>query len=463
MSADVDVRVPQVLRIMALCAAVFACSGDDKGVGLFAPQLSRTETTVATTSAVHVMATWNVITLKTTAAGPFSPPRETRSLGIVSAAIYDAVCSITRECEPYGARVKTSRDASVEAAVDAAAHDVLVALYPGAVTSLNTSYDSAIATLASGRARDKGESVGQRAAAAALAMRAQDHAFDVVVYTPSAGVGHWIPTPPAFLSGLEPGWGHVTPFLIASGDEFRPGAPPSVGSEDYVRDYLEIASIGSLNSTTRTAFQTETARFWVATAPQNWNQVVRQLTLESGMGAARAAYAYLVLNLAGADAIIAAWDAKYHYGQWRPVTAIRSPADDGSSATISDPTWTPLLTTPPFPDYPAGHATYGGAAMQVLNEMFGDRHGVLSITSPSSGVTHQYQSFTDIANEVENARVWGGIHWRTSVRVGTELGQRVGAAALARLTARGVCRANHLESHSRFASVNEPERSCHRS
>ena len=165
------------------------------------------------------------------------------------------------------------------------------------------------------------------------------------------------------------------------------------------------------------------------------------------MDAASTARAYLVLNLAGADAIIAAWDAKFHYGQWRPVTAIRSPADDGSSETISDPTWTPLLVTPPFPDYPAGHATYGGAAMQVLNGLFGDRHGELSITSQSSGVTHHYQSFRDIANEVENARVWGGIHWRTSVNVGTALGRNVGAAALARLTAHRPCRVDHREAH----------------
>jgi hypothetical protein len=448
---------------MVLCTAVFACSSDDRGVALFAPQLSKTQTTLATTSPVDAMATWNVITLKTTAAGPFSPPRESRSLAIVSAAIYDAVCSITRECEPYGTRVKTSRDASLEAAVDAAAHDVLVALYPGATNSLNTSYDSALATLASGRARDKGESVGQRAAAAVLAMRAQDHASDLVVYTPTAGVGHWVPTPPAAAAALEPGWGNVTPFVIASGDEFRPGPPPSPGSDAYVRDYLEIVSIGARDSITRTALQTETARFWVATAPQNWNQVVRQLTLESGMDAASAAYAYLVLNLAGADAIIAAWEAKFHYGQWRPVTAIRSPADDGNSATIADPTWTPLLVTPPFPDYPAGHATYGGAALQVMNALFGDRHGLLSITSQATAVTHQYQSFNDIANEVENARVWGGIHWRTSVSVGTALGRKVGAATLARLTTIRACRVNHVEPHSHLASASERERSCRHS
>jgi membrane-associated phospholipid phosphatase len=442
MSASTGVRVEHALRVLGLCAAVFACSGEDRASRLLAPQLSRTRSE-ATTSAVDVMATWNVISLKTTLAGPFSPPRETRSMAMVSAAIYDAVCSITRDCEPYGTRVKAGRNASVEAAVDAAAHDVLVALYPGAATSLNTSYDSALAALTPGRGRDKGQAVGQAAAAATLAMRAQDHASDVVVYTPTAGMGHWVPTPPAFVSALEPGWPNVTPFLLASGDEFRPGPPPAPGSDAYVRDYAEIASIGARDSMTRTALQTETARFWVATAPQNWNQVVRQLTLQTRMDAPSAARAYLLLNLAGADAIIAAWDAKFHYGQWRPVTAIRSQADDGSSATFTDATWTPLLGTPPFPDYPAGHTTYGGAALAVLNALFGDRHGVLSITSPASGVTHHYSSFAEIASEVENARVWGGIHWRTSVTEGTALGRRVAdadlARAFARFRARGHC------------------------
>jgi hypothetical protein len=428
--------------MFVLCAAVFACSGEERASRLLEPQLSRTRSEVRT-SAVDVMATWNVIALKTTLGGPFSPPRETRSLAIVSASVYDAVCSITRECEPYGTRVKTSRDASVDAAVDAAAHDVLIALYPGAAASLNTSYDSALAALTPGRSRDKGQAVGQTAAAATLAMRAQDHASDVVVYTPITGMGHWAPTPPAFASALEPGWPNVTPFLLASGDEFRPAPPPSPGSDAYVRDYLEIVSIGARDSVTRTALQTETARFWVATAPQNWNQVVRQITLESGMDAASAARAYLLLNLAGADAIIAAWDAKFHYGQWRPVAAIRSQADDGSAATFADATWTPLLGTPPFPDYPAGHTTYGGAALQVLNTLFGDRHGLLSITSPANGVTHHYGSFAEIASEVENARVWGGIHWRTSVTAGTALGRRVAEAdlarAFARLRVRGHC------------------------
>lgn len=453
MSAFTGTRAERALRTIVLCATLAACS-DDHGrtFGVLAPQLSTTRSDRATQ--IEAMATWNVITLKTTAAGPFSPPRETRSLAIVSAAVHDAVCSIVRECESYATAAKGRRDASIEAAIAAAAHDALVALYPSqsAVASVTASYDSALARLPVGRERDQGVAVGQAAAATVLAMRARDHASDAVVYTPSSGVGEWMPTPPAFLAALEPGWGRVTPFLLESGDEFRPGPPPSPGSDAYVRDYVEIVTIGTANSPTRTALQTETARFWISTAPQLWNQVVRQLTFEPGMNAAKAARAYLLLNLAGADAMIAAWDAKYAYGQWRPVTAIRSQADDGSPTTIPDASWTPLLVTPPFPDYPAGHATYAGAAVQVLDAMFGDHHGELAITSPTAGgVTHRYQSFAQIAREVENARVWGGIHWRTSVMEGTALGRSVGDAALARL--RAISRARrHCRSRSTSAA-----------
>jgi hypothetical protein len=432
-------RVGQALRAMGLCATLFACSNGDRASRVIGPQASESQS--ERSSPIEVMATWNAITLKTTAAGPFSPPRETRSLAIISAAVYDAVCSIVRECEPYAVRVEASRQTSIEAAVGAAAHDALVALYPGAVASLNASYDSALAEVPAGRERDLGVAVGQKAAAAVLAMRAQDHASDRVVYTPMPGVGNWAPTPPAFLAALEPGWGGVTPFVLESGDEFRPGPPPAPGSDAYVRDYEEMVTIGAVNSPTRIALQTETARFWISTAPQLWNQVVRQLTLGPGMNPAKAARAYLLLNLAGADAMIAAWDAKFAYGQWRPVTAIRSLTDDGSAATTPDPGWTPLLITPPFPDYPAAHVVYAGAAAQVLDALFGDRHGELLITSPTAGgVTHHYQTFAEIADEVENARVWGGVHWRTSVTVGRAMGREVGAAAVARSRGRGLRR-----------------------
>jgi hypothetical protein len=316
-------------------------------------------------------------------------------------------------------------------------HDALVALYPAptSVASLDASYDSALASLPASGARDAGVAAGQTAAGAMLAMRANDHSQDPMSYTPTPGLGAWVPTPPALAPGLEPGWGRVTPFLLDAGSQFRPAPPPSPGSEAYVRDYVEIVSIGAANSTTRSAAQTEAAQFWVSTATQLWNQVVRQLTFAPGMNAAKAARAYMILNMAGADALVAAWDAKYTYGQWRPVTAIRSSLDDGSLTTVPDPAWTPLLATPRFPDYPAGHTTFGGAAERVMTAMFGERPGQLSITSPTAGnVTHTYRNFHEIADEVSNARVWGGIHWRTSVVAGRALGQKVGDVALARLT-----------------------------
>lgn len=425
--------VPLMLHTVLLCAAVSACSSDAREHPLSPTGASRSAASRATD--VQTIAAWNVIALRTTAAGPFSPPRETRSLAIVSAAVNDAVCSIVRQCAVYAARLDVGRDASIEAAVDAAAHDALVALYPApaAVALLNASYDSALATLPAGPARDAGVAAGEQAAAAMLALRANDHSTDPVSYTPTPGLGSWVPTPPAFAPALEPGWGQVTPFVLDAGSQLRPPPPPAPGSDAAVQDYLEIVSIGAANSTTRTAAQSETARFWVSTAPQLWNQVAQQLTVARGMNAAKAVHTYMLLNLAGADAMIAAWDAKYTYSQWRPVTAIRSALDDGSPLTVQDPNWSPFIVTPRFPDYVAGHATFGGAAEQVLTGLFGEDPGLLSITSPTAGgVTHTYRNFHEIAEEVGNARVWGGIHWRTSVVVGRAVGQQVGAVALAR-------------------------------
>ena len=416
-----------LLRGLVLSAGISACGSNDI-VRSMAPRESQSLS--QRSAEVQAMANWNVIALHTTASATFSPPRESRSMAIVSIAVNDAVCSIMRQCPTYAGRLEVNHDASIEAAVAAAAHAALVSLYPAAAASLHASYQQALATLPAGQERDDGIAAGEAAAAAVLALRANDHSQDPMSYTPGSGLGVWVPTPPAFAPALEPGWGNVTPFALNAGSEFRPPPPPTPGTDAYVRDYLEIADIGTATSTTRTPQQTEVARFWIATGAQNWNQVVQQLTNAPGMNAAKAARAYMLLNIAGADAMIAAWDAKFTYNQWRPITAIRSALDDGSAATVQDPAWTPLLPTPRFPDYPAGHATFAGAAEQVLAALFGENPGTVSITSPSDGVTHTYGSFHEIADEVCDARVWGGIHWRTSVVAGRALGQQVGGKAL---------------------------------
>jgi hypothetical protein len=375
------------------------------------------------TAETRALVDWNVITLQTTAAAPFDPPLEARNVALVQAAVYDAVDSIRGRYRPYVVHVQTEPDASVVAAIASASHRTLQALYPAQAGTLDAAYQASLAAVPDGEAETEGIDVGETAAGALLALRAGDHSADSVTYTPGSGAGAWVPTPPAFKPALDPGWGHVTPFFLRSGSQFRPGPPRTLTSAAYQRDFDEIRDVGSASSATRTAHQTDVARFWVATAPQVWNQAAQELTVARGLGVTPAARLFALLNGAGADAFIASWDAKFAYAEWRPVTAIRATADAA---------WTPLLVTPPFPDYPAGHTTYAGAAETVLTSVFGEHPGAFTLRSATApGVELTYTSFTDAATEVVNARVWGGIHWRTSSEVGRTLGRQVGRYALA--------------------------------
>jgi hypothetical protein len=387
---------------------------------------------VATVRADTVL-DWNVIALKTTAAAPFNPPLETRNLAIVHAAMFDAVNSIVGEFRPYAVE-RSAPGASPDAAAAAAAHFVLVQLYPAQQAMLDAAYTASLSGIPAGSAKAEGIEVGEAAAAQILAMRASDGAEAAIAasYTPGSQPGDWVPTPPAFRSALDPGWGTVRPFFLREGSQFRPGPPPALTSPQYTRDFNEIKEIGSATSTTRTQDQTDLARFWVSTAPQIWNPAARQVAIAKGLTISQNARMFALLNLAGADAFIASWDAKFSYNQWRPVTAIRAADSDGNPETQADPGWTPLLVTPPFPDYIAGHTTYAGAAEEVLEDVFGGHPGTLirvtSATAP--GVIETYATFDDIAEGVVDARVLGGIHWRTSSVRGRRVGQQVGAFAV---------------------------------
>jgi hypothetical protein len=268
-------------------------------------------------------------------------------------------------------------------------------------------------------------------AEALLALRAGDHADDPVTYTPGSGPGVWVPTPPAFSPALEPGRGPGDPYVLRSGSQFRPAPPPRLTSSRYARNFREVKAVGEDDSTTRTPQQTETARFWNATGAKLWNQPVQQLVLAHGFEPTRAARAFALLNLAGADAAIATWDTKFTYNHWRPVTAIRRPAATGTPATDADPDRSPLLVTPPHPEYVSAASTIAGAAETVLGGLFGRRPGTFSLTSPAApGVVRTYGSFAAAAAENVDARVWGGIHWRTSDHVGQALGRRIARYAL---------------------------------
>jgi hypothetical protein len=375
---------------------------------------------------------WNALTLQTTAAGAFNPPLESRNVAIVQAAVFDAVDAIRPRYRPYAVRIQAPRDASITAAVAAAAHTTLVALYPEQQLTLDSTYASYVDAIPDGPAKRNGIALGAATASAELALRSGDHASDVESFTPGSGPGAWIPTAPLFRPALDPGWGKVTPFFLRAGSQFRPAPPPTVTSRAYTRDYRETVELGSALSTTRTEVQTSLARLWVTTAPQVWNEAVQQLATAHHLSAVSTARAFALLNMAGADAFIAAWDGKFAYAQWRPVTAIQNGDGDGNPATAGDPAWLPMLTTPPFPDYPAGHTTYAGAAEAVLTGLFSPTTQPFTLTSATApGFSLTYRSFAAVAADVVEARVLGGIHWRTSSTVGRSLGQQVGRYAVA--------------------------------
>ena len=413
-------RTLRAIRLLVLC-----------GCPLVNPSLTHAD----------VVLDWNIVTMRTAAAAPFNPPLESRNAAIVHAAMFDAVNSIVREFHHYAVKLRAPAGASPEAAAVAAAHFALVQLYPDQREALDAAYADSLVVIPSGPGKANGITLGEAVAARILNIRSAEGAAAAITaeYTPGVGPGFWIPTPPAFLPALDPGWGSVRPFLMEDECQFRPGPPPALTSRRYTRDFDEIKEIGSSTSTTRTPEQTGVARLWIATGAQNWNPIARQVAVAHRLTLSQNARAFALLNLAGADAFIAAWDAKFTYSQWRPVTAIRATASDGNPETIEDASWTPLLATPPFPDYIAGHTTYGGAVAKVLEHVFGKNPGVvMTLTSQTApGVVQTYTTFKAIAESVVDARVLGGIHWRTSsVRgriVGEELGRYVAHRFLKRV------------------------------
>ena len=414
-------RTLRAIRLLVLC-----------GCPLVNPSLTHAD----------VVLDWNIVTMRTAAAAPFNPPLESRNAAIVHAAMFDAVNSIVREFHHYAVRLRAPAGASPEAAAVAAAHFALVQLYPDQREALDVAYADSLAVIPGGPGKANGITLGEAVATRILKIRSADGAAAAITagYTPGLGPGFWMPTPPALLPALDPGWGSVRPFLMEDECQFRPGPPPALTSRRYTRDFDEIKEIGSSTSTTRTLEQTGVARLWIATGAQNWNPIARQVAVAHRLTLSQNARVFALLNLAGADAFIAAWDAKFTYNQWRPVTAIRATDSDsdGNPETIEDASWTPLLATPPFPDYIAGHTTYGGAVAKVLEHVFGKNPGVvMTLTSPTApGVVETFTSFRAISESVVDARVWGGIHWRTSSVRGRIVGEELGRFAAHRFLKR---------------------------
>ncbi len=381
------------------------------------------------TAAADVVTDWNVTAADITVAAGLGPPPANRTLAMVQTAVYEAVNVITKRYPPDRVMLSAVPDASVAAAVAAATRAMLSRLLPSQQAAIDKAYGSALAAIADGPAKTAGIAVGEQAVAAVLAWRADDNAGAPERYRPATTAGVYVPTTiPA-----APQWAQRKPWVMTSCDQFRPGPPPALASELWARDYNEIKAVGAKNSTTRTAAQTEIARFWEATAPTIYFPVVRSVANLPGRELTQNARLLAVTAEAMDDALIAVFDGKYLYNFWRPVTAIRNGDIDGNDATQRDAAWLPFIDTPMHPEYPCAHCIVSAAVGAVLAAEIGSGPTpTLSTTSPTApGVVRSWTRIDDFVAEVANARVYDGVHYRNSAEIGTAMGKKIGALTAA--------------------------------
>jgi hypothetical protein len=387
-------------------------------------------TSPPTAAASEPLAQWNVIAVDAARSQP--PVVQTRTLALVHAAMFDAANGVDRRFTPHLVDRRPPGPASGPAAAAAAACAVLEGLFPERRAALTEALAASTAPLPAGAEREGGVAFGRLVGAAVLARRAADGASATRSYQPGSGIGTWRPTPPGNLSAFAPHWGDVRPFLIDDPARFAPPAPPAIGSARYARDLDEVAQVGGARSARRTPDQTEAAVFWTGFASPIWSSAARQaIAHRQDLSLVERARVFALLSGAMADAAVVGWAAKYRYGLWRPVTAIRLAASDGNDATAADPGWEPLVVTPPFPCYVSGHAIAAGAAERALALALGQDRFDLRITNDAVGLTRRYGSFSQLAQEAHEARIWGGVHFRVSQEEGLRAGRRIGEASVA--------------------------------
>jgi len=396
--------------------------------------------------------TWNARTLTVIATNGQNGIVQTRSLAMVHAAIHDALNAIQPRYGRYLFQDSVPSDTSADAAIASAAYHVLAALIPAygspaqraaATAQLDAFYSSSLAAIPDTPAKTAGITVGASAAGTILDARLEDGAsLANTPYIPLDGPGFWQPTPnpvPAdplaggvgFAPALLPRWGDVTPFILRTGAQFRPDGPPSLTSDQYTVDYNEVKAVGEQFSATRTAEQSEIARFWYEGSQVGWNRIGQVVATDRGLDLWEQGRLFALLNFAMADGFIAGFNAKYEYDFWRPVTAIRAGDTDGNPSTEADPSWSTYLNTPAIPDHPSTHSVLGAAAAEVLGRFFADDHIAFTTTSgaPFAGITRSFTSFTQAAHENADSRVFAGLHFRTACRDGLWLGGRIGLFA----------------------------------
>jgi len=347
-----------------------------------------------------------------------------RFMGMVHCAMFDAVNSIERRYQPYLVQLPADPTASKEAAAAAAAAAVLATIDAKTADEIHGALAAYLAAIPDGPAKSDGIKLGAAVAAKVLEARANDGSGAPDDYRPRTTAGVYVPT--AYT--LAPWWPNLKPFAMTKGSQFRPDPPIALESKEWATDYNEIKEYGGLNSTKRTAEQTETARFWLIGAPAAYHPFVRQLATAKQMSVIDSARFMTLVAVGLNDAIIAVLDAKYHYDFWRPVTAIRNGDIDNNPATEREATWQPIAPTPMHPEYPCAHCILSGSVAGVVKAALGTTDiPEIATTSPTApGVTHRWTNMTAFTDEVANARIWSGFHYRFSTRVGTDMGLRIG-------------------------------------
>jgi hypothetical protein len=383
----------------------------------------------AAMSAADPVLEWNAIMISTTSGQ--NPFFQARFAAITQLAVFEAVNAIEQEFDPYVGTIAAPPTASAEAAAIAAAHAVLKNYFPGNAATLDAARATSLAGIEDGVPKQEGILVGEAAAATMIALRGEDGSAPAEFHAPaSAAPGEWQPTPtcPA-AEGILLQWRNLRPFAIKSTDRFRAPPPPALTSRRYARDYNEVKRVGGADSPFRSQARADVAQFYAVTAPVPvWNAAASQVASEQGRSMSESARALALVNMAISDAQASVFDTKYHYHFWRPETAIRAGDADGNPLTRGERAFAPFVPAPCFPSYVSAHGGSSGAAREVLRREFGERHHFITLSSPAiAGVVLQYGSFGQITSDIDDARVYGGIHFRFDQDAGEKLGRQVGA------------------------------------
>jgi hypothetical protein len=353
------------------------------------------------------------------------PPVAVLNLAMVHGAVYDAVNAIDGGYEPYLGAPAASPSYSEDAAAVAAAYGVLLNLIPDREPQLTGYYNDSLALIPDGAAQNGGVAVGEAAAAAMILERAGDGRNGTTLYTEGTLAGEWRRVP-LVTGGNSFRWvGQVDPFMIPSALQFGTAGPKELESDAYATEFGRVKRLGRATGSTRTPDQTSQALFWSEHAVAMWTRIARQISMAQDLSTAENARFFGMLYLTGADALIACFEDKETWGFWRPETAIRQAATDHNPATVADPTWTPLIPTPPYPDHPSGHNCFSASIVATMQDFFGTNTMSFSATHSTLGITRSFTRFSQAAREIRRARVFGGLHFWTADAQGARLGRRV--------------------------------------